>query len=183
QVHGQHVQVHRGAGRAGQAVDRERGLGRVRARVPRHGRSGQRVPRALRQAVPPLEDPRAATARPRHDAARLIPRAALRLPPSGAGHDTTGSFFGGRQKAARNTIVPPIPTARAMISAFLGSKGNESPNALSSDQSPRLSAASTNESTATVPTYSQPSPGLLMKKPFFQWLVTSATRTIDATPA
>ena len=47
--------------------DQGRGLGRVRGRVPRDDRPRERVPRAVRQAVPALEDPRPAPARPRHD--------------------------------------------------------------------------------------------------------------------
>ena len=70
--------------------------------------------------------------------------------------------FGGRQNAARNTTVPPIPRIAATIAAFRGSNGNAMLNALSSDHLPGPNTASAPDSTVSVPTYSQPSPGLLM---------------------
>ena len=53
-----------------ETADREEGLRRVRGRVPRGHRHGQRVPRAQGEAVHPLEAARRAAARSRPDAAR-----------------------------------------------------------------------------------------------------------------
>ena len=118
-----------------------------------------------------------------HDVVPLLVAELRATPRSPCADSAAASFFGGRQNVARNATVPPIATTAVISSAFLGSNGNEKSNASSSDHSPGPIAPSAIDSTATVPTYSQPSPGLLMKKPFFQWLVTSATSTIDATPA